>query len=168
VVEEVKVFVEILSCARVLSSLRRHLFMALETRSTLQKQSVLNRYSRYLFKPLPQVPSFPTGTGDRSSNLKNPVVQVLINSSLVLLVEYATCLSMYAVNFCDCASVQVQLRQTAICVPFQGPTQAVLEETNFQEIRGETSEFIKAFIGHMKTDLSIHHLTRYVSSRICH
>lgn len=61
VVEEVKVFVENLSCARVLSSLRRLLFMTLETRSTLQKQSVLNRYSRYLFKPLPQVPSFSTG-----------------------------------------------------------------------------------------------------------
>jgi hypothetical protein len=75
---------------------------------------------------------------------------------------------MYAVNFYDCASVQVQLRQTAVCVPLQGSTQAVLEETNIQEIRGEVGEFIKAFIGHMKTDLSIHRPTRYVSSRICH
>lgn len=52
-VEAVNVFVEHLLCARVLSSLRRP-FMALETRSTPQKQSVLNRYCRYLFKPSPK------------------------------------------------------------------------------------------------------------------
>lgn len=46
------------------------------------------------------------------------------------------------------AIVQVQLRQTAICVPLQGPTQAVLEETNFQEMQGEqleVGEFISIY-----------------------
>ena len=88
-VEEVKVFVEDLSCARVLSSLRRRPFMTLETRSTSQKQYVPNRYSRYLFKLLPQVPSFRLALAIDHLISKNPVVQVLINSSLVLLVEYA-------------------------------------------------------------------------------
>jgi len=87
VVEEVKVFVGNL-CVRALSSLRRRPFMALETRPNPQKQSVLpvlNRYSRYLFKPLPQVPNFRLALAIGHLMLKNnPVVQVLINSSLVL------------------------------------------------------------------------------------
>src|SRR5258706_4711537 len=83
--------------------------MTLETRSTSQKQSVLNRYSRYLFKPLPQVPSFRLALAIDHLISKNPVVRVLINSSLVLLVEYAPFYLLVNVccqllRLCKCAS----------------------------------------------------------------
>ena len=109
--------------------------MTLETRSTPQKQPVLNRYPRYLFKPLPQVPSFPTGTGDHLIS-KIPVVQVLINSSLVL-VEYAPSYLLVNVccqllRLCKCASSIASnslLRSTS-----RSDASPVLEETNSQEI----------------------------------
>ena len=61
---------------------------------------------------------------------------------------------MYAVNFCDCASVQVQfasnnlLRSTS-----RSDTRPILEETDLQKMQGEqleVGEFAKAFISHMK------------------
>jgi len=57
---------------------------------------------------------------------KNPVVQVLINSSLVL-VEYAPLLPACQCMLSTFAIVQVckfNLHQTACCFPFQDPTRA--------------------------------------------
>jgi len=104
---------------------------------------------------------------------KNPVVQVLINSSLVL-VEYAPLLPacQCIVNFCDCASVQVQFASNSLLLSISRPDAgSVLEETDLQDMQGEqleVGEFAKAFIGNMKTNLSMHLPTRYVSSRFCH
>lgn len=115
-VEAANVFVEHLLCVRVLSSLRRRPFMALETRSTPQKQSVLNRYCRYLFKPSPKSQVFQLALAIDHLIQKNPVVQVLINSSLVL-VEYAPLLPACQCMLSTFAILQVckfNLHQTAL------------------------------------------------------
>jgi len=57
---------------------------------------------------------------------------------------------MYAVNFCDCASVQVQLRQTAFVFHVQVRRKARLRRDGIQGEQvgsGKFVKFVKAFIG---------------------
>ena len=169
VVEEVKVFVEILSCARVL-----YVFVVCSWRSRLDQPRKSNPCSIVTLaicsNPFPKSQVFQLALAIDHLISKNPVVQVLINSSLVLLVEYAPFYLL--VNVC-CQLLRLckfNCVKQPFAFHFKVRRKPSWKRPTFKrcKVSNSRSASSSAFIGLMKTDLSIHHSTRYVSLRICH